>query len=74
MRSESLNIFLDSRNISGNFVDLFLNLRFLSDSNNLEGGLELFSLLDKSVALNNFLFNFFFDFSDRLSRLLNNGL
>jgi hypothetical protein len=68
------NILLVGSNVSGNLVNLFLKLRFLSNSNNLEGSLELFSLCDKSVGLNYFLFNFFSDLRDFLSSLLNGGL
>jgi hypothetical protein len=74
LSSESLNILLDGSDISGNLINLFLNLRFLSDSNNLKGCLELFSLSDKSVGLNNFLINLFSNLRDLLSCLLNGGL
>ena len=56
------------------FFNLFLNLSFLSNGNYLERSLELFSLLDKGVRLNNFLVDFLSDISDLLSSLLDGRL
>jgi len=74
LSSVSLNILLDGSDVSGDLINLFLNLRFLSNSNNLKGSLELLSLSNKSVGLINFLFNFFSNISNLLCCRLNGGL
>lgn len=71
---EFLDFLLNSGDVSGNLVNLLLDLRFLRDGNDLKGSLELLSLGDKSVGLSGLLLNLLFDFSYLLGGLLNGGL